>query len=111
MTTNPVRADGPQITTDTAGLEFDEARVEQMAGLLRRYPSLDEADKATLLHFLRKGRQIEIGMVSARDGVAERLAAFRMDHREHFRLGLTQILGFVALIIGPLAVLAWACLG
>jgi hypothetical protein len=111
MQKNLMRADGPQTSIDTTGLDFDEARVEHMAGLLRRYPGLAEADRAELLHFLRTGRQIEIGMVSARDGVSERLAAFRRDHRADFRLGLVQILGFVALIVGPLAVLAWACLG
>jgi len=111
MNTTLLREDGALTSIESAGLEHDPARVERMADLFRLYPDIGDAEKAELLLFLRRGRQIEIGMVSARDGIAERLSRFRHDHGEHFRLRPYQILGFILLVVGPLTALAWACIG
>ena len=106
-----VRDLGPLTPLDQSDLDCDPARIERMADLLRRYPEIGEAEKAEILLFLKEGRQIEIGLVSTREGIASRLMKFRQDHRAHFRLSPLQILGFVAVIVGPLVGLAWVCFG
>ena len=111
MKTTLLRDNGPLTSIDSAGLEHDPARVDRMAELFRQYPEIDDTAKAELLLFLRRGRQIEIGMVSAREGMAERMSRFRHDHGEHFRLRPYQVIGFILLIVGPLTALAWACIG
>ena len=104
-----VRDLGP-LASSEAGLVKDDARVDQMTTLLRRYPALDEAEKTALLHFLKKGPQVEIGLVSAREGMAARIGQFRHDHRADFRLKPHEIAGFLALVLVPLLALVWICM-
>ena len=104
-----VRDLGPPASENSTAMDQDPDRVDRMAELLRRYPAIAEGERSELLAFLQHGRQFEIGMVSAREGIAPRMAQFRNDHRAEFRPGPLQILGFILLVMGPLVALAWAC--
>jgi hypothetical protein len=85
-------------------------RMDRMAELLRRYPDVDRDERAELLAFLRDGRHLEIGLVGARDGLAPQVARFRRDHRAELGATPLQLLGFLVLVLGPLGLLAWACI-
>ena len=106
-----VRDKGPLVSTSAPVPETDGVKkIDRLADLFRRYPHVGEAERAELLDFLKNGRQLDIGLASAREGVAARMVQFRKDHRRDFRLKPHQMLGFAALILTPLALLAWACI-
>ncbi|WP_114954482.1 hypothetical protein [Sphingosinicella terrae] len=107
-----VRDKGPLAASQPLMSEPDEdRRIDRIADLFRLYPHIAEAEKAGLLDFLKNGRQLDIGLASAREGVAARMMQFRKDHARDFRLKPHQMLGFTALVLGPLIALAWACFG
>ena len=63
------------------------ARAERVEGLLALYPDIAPADTEEIVRFLKTGPHLEIGLLTARDGIGSRLQAFRRDHHRRFRLG------------------------
>lgn len=87
--------------------ESAEARMDRMEKLLRRHPQISEEECRELILFLTRGAHMEVGMVSGRDGLAPRLAAFRRLHARHFRPGVTAQILFAIAIVAPVLLLAW----
>ena len=91
--------------------ETAEARMDRMETLLRRHPQINDAETEELIRFLTKGSQLEVGIVTGRDGLAPRLAAFRRLHAARFRPSVTAQLLFAVGIAVPILLLAWYMAG
>jgi hypothetical protein len=74
---------------------------DRVAELLGRYPHVSEQDRSDILAFMRKGRHLDIGLLTANDKLRPKLDAFMRDHRAHFRVKW----GEAALVIGGIAAL------
>jgi len=86
--------------TDAAG----RARAEK---LLRSYPDVSDRETTEIIHFLKKGRLLEIGLVSGSDEFRQKVAAFRKEHARHFRLTAIEMLSFFSITMLPVGVVAW----
>lgn len=89
----------------------NQARMDRMETLLRRHPQISDAETEELIHFLTKGSQLEVGMVTGRDGLAPRLAAFRRLHAARFRPSVAAQLMFAVAVVVPVLLLAWYMAG
>ena len=69
----------------------NEARMARMEGLLRRYPGLTDDEMEELLHFIRKGPALELGLISGNDELKPQLDRFRADHQGAFAIGGKEI--------------------
>ena len=88
-----------------------ETRMERMETLLRRHPQISDAETEELILFLTRGNQLEVGMVTGRDGLAPRLAAFRRLHAARFRPSVAAQLCFAVAVVVPVLLLAWYMAG
>jgi hypothetical protein len=52
-----------------------------------------------------------VGLVSGSDEFREKVAAFKKQHRQHFRLKAHEVLMFLVAAGGPVAALFWRYLG
>ena|SRR5689334_227874 len=77
---------------------------EQAADLITRYPHVSEREARLILNFLRKGRHLDVGIITADEGLKPRLDSFMADHSKHFRIGLGEGSAVVATIAAFLAV-------
>lgn len=75
--------------------------------LLRRYPETSEAETAEITRFLATGPHLDVGLIAGSDEFKEKVAAFRREHRRHFRLTPWEVLMFVLVALGPIAALAY----
>ncbi len=77
---------------------------EQAADLLYRYPHVSDAEAKAILTFLRKGRHLDVGMLTADEQLKSQLDSFTDDYAEHFRVGFGEGSAVVAAIVGFLAI-------
>jgi hypothetical protein len=99
MTTSmrPADSSAPKLTRD------------QAADLLQRYPHVSDAEVKLILTFLRKGRHLDVGMITGDDALKPQLDRFMADHAKHFRLGFfegTRVVAAMAAFLG-LCWLVW----
>lgn len=101
----------------TAHARHEEARAlrltrQQVADILSRYPGVSADEAESIRDFLRTGRHLDIGMLTADEGLQPQLDAFMKDHGKHFRVGLYETVALVAAIVGLLALfwLVWEAL-
>jgi hypothetical protein len=73
---------------------------EQAADLLCRYPNVSDAEAKLILTFLRKGRHLDVGMLTADTGLKPQLDRFMDDHSKQFRVGFGEGTLVVAAIVG-----------
>jgi hypothetical protein len=73
---------------------------DQVADLLFRYPHVSDSEAKLILGFLRHGRHLDVGMLTADRKLKPHLDSFMEDHAKHFRLGLGEVSGVVAAIAG-----------
>jgi hypothetical protein len=85
----------------------DSGRSDRIEQLLRRYPDIGTVEVEEIVHFLKKGSHLEVGLLSARDGIRPRLEAFRRDQRKHFALGIKDYVLFLTATVAPLAAICW----
>ena len=85
---------------------------EEVAELLIRYPRVSGAEAKLVLTFLRKGRHLDVGMLTGDEQLKPHLDRFTADHAHHFRLGIGEAAAAVAGIVGFLVVcwLLWEAL-
>lgn len=79
-------------------LSRDEAR-----DLLARYPQVSNAEARLILDFLRNGRHLDVGMLTADQALKSRLDSFMADHRKELRLGIGEgsaAVGAIAAFLG-----------
>jgi hypothetical protein len=73
---------------------------EQVMDLIQRYPRVSESEAKQILAFLRRGRQLDIGMITADEQLKPQLDSFMEDHASHFRVGLFEGARVIAAIVG-----------
>lgn len=73
---------------------------DQAVELLHRYPRVSDVEAKQILAFLRNGRQLDVGMITADEQLKPQLDVFMEDHASHFRVGLFEGAGVIAAIIG-----------
>ena len=78
---------------------------EQVSGLLARYPDVTAEDSSTILDFLRTGRHLDIGLLTADEALKPNLDSFMEDHKAHFRVRSREVFAVVGGIGGLLLVL------
>jgi hypothetical protein len=79
---------------------------EQASGLIARYPHVTDAEAKLILTFLRKGKHLDLGILSADESLKPQLDSFTADHAKHLRVGVGEASALVAAIAGFLA-LCW----
>ena len=77
---------------------------EQVAEMLSRYPRVSDCESRHILTFLRKGRQLDLGLLIGDDRLRPNLAAFMADHEPHFRVKWREAAAMGGFILGPLAI-------
>lgn len=61
-------------------------RSERIAELVSRYPGISEGEAKEIVTFMRTGRHLEIGLLTANDAIRSKLDAFMADHRSEFQV-------------------------
>jgi hypothetical protein len=91
------------------GSEPPKLTREQAADLLYRYPHVSDAEAKAILAFLRRGRHLDVGILTADEQLKPQLDSFMDDHAKHFRIGFGEGSAVVAAIAGFLTVcwLVW----
>jgi hypothetical protein len=79
---------------------------EEAADLLSRYPHVSDAEAKAILTFLRKGRHLDVGILTADETLKPQIESFMARHEKHFRVGFAEATAVIAGIIGFLA-LCW----
>ena len=79
---------------------------EEAAGLIARYPHISEAEIRMVLAFLRKGRHLDLGILTADDALKPQLDSFTADHAKYLRVSVREASAVVTAILGFLA-LCW----
>lgn len=75
-----------------------------VAKLLSRYPDVSNTEREEILTFMKKGRHLDVGLLTANDNLRPQFDAFMVDHKRHFRLGVFDVLRVLALIAATLIV-------
>ena len=73
---------------------------EQAADLLFRYPHVSDSEAKLILGFLRNGRHLDVGILTADEKLKPQLDSFMADHAKHFRIGFLEASAVVAAITG-----------
>lgn len=79
---------------------------EEVSDLLQRYPRISDAETKSILTFLRKGRHLDVGILTADEALKSQLDSFAADHAKHLNVGVGEASAVVAAIAGFLA-LCW----
>lgn len=76
---------------------------EQVADLVSRYPGITDDETKEILTFLRTGRHLDVGLLTADESIRPNLDAFMGDHKAHFHVkwweGAAVMVGIAALPI------------
>ena len=59
---------------------------ERIAELVSRYPGVSDSEAKEIVSFMRNGRHLEIGMLTANDAIRPNLDAFMADHKAEFQV-------------------------
>jgi hypothetical protein len=73
---------------------------DQAAELLRRYPRVSDGEAKAIVTFLRKGRHLDVGMLTADERLKPQLDGFMADHGKHLRVGAGEATVLIAAIAG-----------
>ena len=76
---------------------------EAASDLLERYPRVSADEAKLLVHFLRKGRHLDVGILTGDEKLKPHLDMFMADHARHFRVGVGETSAAVAAIAAFLA--------
>jgi hypothetical protein len=96
-------------STQARGLPIERVRIERIEALLQRYPGLTDPELHEVLLFLRKGKVLEIGILSSNELIKPQLDRFRADHARDLSIGRRElvIVGIVMLILLAAVALLW----
>jgi hypothetical protein len=76
---------------------------ERVSQLVSRYPGVTEEEAAEIVRFLRTGRHLDVGLLTADESIRPNLDAFMRDHKANFRVkwweGAAVTAGIAALLI------------
>lgn len=74
--------------------------------MLGRYPHVSDKDRKEILAFMKEGRHLDIGMLTANDNLRPQLDAFMDDHKRHFRIGVADVARLLA-VFAAVALVCW----
>lgn len=77
----------------------------EVADLLSRYPSISGEEERQILTFLRRGRHLDVGLLTSNERLRPKLDAFFEDHKAHFKLKWVEGAAVVGGIAALLAIL------
>lgn len=88
------------MTVHTPDLQVRAVRAtrHRVAGLLGRYPQVSDQDRKEILAFMKEGRHLDIGLLTADENVRPQLDAFMADHERHFKLNVLDMLRALAVV-------------
>ena len=92
----------PEIKREIGQPEL-RARMEQLLG---RYPEVTPEETQEIVAFLKKGPHLDVGLVTAEDGMRAKVQDIRTRYPAEFRMKAYQAALFVAFICGPFFYLA-----
>jgi hypothetical protein len=78
------------------------AHSERVADLVSRYPGVTEDEAQEIVTFMRTGRHLDVGLLTANDSIRPKLDAFMKDHRADFRVKWWEsaaVTGTIAVIL------------
>lgn len=78
----------------------------EISSLISRYPRLSDAETRRIIAFLRDGRHLDIGILTADAALKPQLDRFMADHDDHFRLSFADTARALAIIAAVVA-LCW----
>ncbi|TFI58592.1 hypothetical protein E2493_09210 [Sphingomonas parva] len=81
-------------------------RGRRVESLLRRYPNVSADEATEIARFLKSGRSLEVGLVTANEELEAQLALFREDHGSDVALSTKDWL----IILALLGIVAVTCL-
>jgi hypothetical protein len=73
---------------------------DEAADLLSRYPNVSDDEAKAITTFLRKGRHLDVGMVTADERLKPQLDGFMADHGKQLRVGAGEATVLIAAIAG-----------
>lgn len=86
--------------TDTGRRELaHETARQHIEELLERYPAITVPEEQEIVHFLRKGPIIDVGMVTSNEALQEKVARFRADHKADFSMRGRDLIIFAVLLV------------
>jgi hypothetical protein len=59
---------------------------QRVSQLVSRYPALTEEEVREIVTFLRTGRHLDVGLLTADESIGPKLDAFMQDHKSDFRI-------------------------
>lgn len=92
------------ITHSGAAASAQATRAED---IFRRYPNIGGAEAKEAVTFLKKGKHLDIGLVTGIPDLKPNIDAFRAEHARSLRLGIAEIAAFTAFFVVMLALLVW----
>jgi hypothetical protein len=101
----------PEIIVTIHTSHPDQVRVarssrERVSKLLTHYPDVSDRDRKEILAFMRKGRHLDIGLLTANDSLRPQLDAFMADHKRHFQIDVFDVVRVLA-VIGAAVIACW----
>ena len=75
--------------------------------IFRRYPHISADEAREAVTFLKKGRHLDIGLVTGNADLKPNIDAFRDAHARSLGLGFVEIAAFTAFFVVMLALLVW----
>ena len=99
-------------TSHVEDVRAERSTVNRVAELVRRYPHVSDKDRREILAFMRTGRHLDIGLLTANDNLRPNLDRFMHDHKRHLSLTAGEVMAVTAgigLLLGMLW-LVWAAI-
>jgi hypothetical protein len=86
------------------------SRRDRVADLVGRYPNVSDKDRREILDFMRNGRHLDIGLLTANEKIRSKLDRFMHDHKSHFGVTAREVAAVVA-GIGVMLATLWLLWG
>lgn len=78
---------------------------ERVAELLGRYPEVSPKDRREIVAFMRKGRHLDIGLLTSNIKLRPQLDRFMRDHKRDFQIGVLDIVRLTAVLAASVVAL------
>jgi hypothetical protein len=97
------------MNAEASGLPAAMLTREEVADLLYRYPHVSDEEAKLILGFLRKGRHLDVGILTGDEMLKPQLDLFMTDHKKQLGVGFFEGSAVVTAILGFLAIcwLVW----
>jgi hypothetical protein len=78
---------------------------ERVAELLVRYPEVSPKDRREIVAFMRRGRHLDIGLLTSNPRLRPQLDRFMKDHERDFRIGVVDVVRLAAVLAASVVAL------